>query len=44
MIIVCRYELVLQEKGILVGKGETIGADDWDLWTQGVGVEANQRV
>ena len=44
MILVFRYELLLQEKGILAGKGETIGADEWDLWNQGVAVEANQRV
>ena len=44
MILVFRYELLLQDKGILAGKGETIGADEWDLWNQGVAVEANQRV
>jgi len=37
MILVFRYELLLQEKGILAGKGETIGADDGDFVESGRG-------
>jgi hypothetical protein len=38
------YELLLQEKGVLAGKGATIEMSEWDGWTQGVVASSMQQV
>jgi hypothetical protein len=39
-----RYEVSLQEKGVLEGNGGTIDYREWDAWTGGVSVQDYQRV